>query len=265
MKREKFLMANFQKWPSKLVSADIETVKAVTRRSVRFVAYSTRIPKYLSRARFKSEKDVLFVWIPKSAGTSIYNWLNEEIGMLKLKEPFAVRGGFPAKGPATFGHMDLVELMNKGWVDADYLETAFSFAIVRNPYSRARSLFTYLKKRYRLEHDFTAFLELVAQGVEPVGLYNSVGLSQANPQCRWIKNPVGSTLVDEFWKLEELETALPSIRSKTGASNAPGMLNKSSSRIVEMSARDIALIQDIYQEDFETFGYSSNPITGKGT
>lgn len=257
-------MANLQKWQAKLVSADLETAKAVARRSGRFVAYSTHVPRYLARARFKSQTDVVFIWIPKSAGTSIYNWLNEEIGMLKLKEPVAVRGGFPGKGPVTFGHMDLVELMNNGWVDPSYMERAFSFTIVRNPYSRARSLFKYLKKRKRVNEDFTGFLERVARGVEPVGLYNSACLSQANPQCRWTKNPDGSNLVDEFWKLEELEAALPNIRSKTGARNTPGMLNKSSGRSQDMSARDIALIQDIYQEDFETFGYSLDPQAEKG-
>ena len=246
-------------WYSKLVASDIETLKAIARRAGRLVMYTTRIPKHLARVRLTAQKDALFVWIPKSAGTSIYNWLHKEIGMLKLKEPFAVKGGFPGLGPATFGHMNLVELVNKGWIDTAYLDRAFCFAIVRNPYARAQSLYKYLKKRNRLDSDFTTFLEHVAKGVEPIGLYNSVGLSQANPQCRWVKGAGGKLLVDEFWKLEDLETAIPKIRYNTGAENAPRMLNKSAGQPVEMSSRDITLIRTIYEEDFDTFSYSLDP------
>mgnify|MGYP005987442615 CR=1 FL=1 len=255
-------MINVQKWHSKHVRADFGTTLAIAGQFGRSVEYSMRIPKFAACVRFKTRSDAMFVWVMKSAETSIYKSLNEKISLLKLKEPFAVRGGFLRRGPATFGQMDL---MNKGWVNADYLERAFSFAVVRNSYNRVQSLFTYLKKRNRVERDFTAFLATVAQSVEPAGIHNSLGISQANPQCRWVKNWDGSILVDEFWKLKELEIALPSIRGKAGASGAPAILTRSLGQPVEMPARAVALIQDIYQESFKIIGFSFDPMTAKRT
>ncbi|PKP85270.1 MAG: hypothetical protein CVT80_03535 [Alphaproteobacteria bacterium HGW-Alphaproteobacteria-2] len=239
--------------------ADMETVKAGIRRANRFAAYSSGLPRLINRFRARRSRDVLFIWVPKAAGTSIYNWLHAEIGMLKLKEPFAVRGGFPGRGPVTFGHMDVSLLIERGLVKETFVDHALCFALVRNPFSRAVSLYKYLHERRRVTGDLTDFLEVVAQGVEAVGLYNSVGLSQANPQCRWLFRRSGHLFPHKIWKVEELEQRIPEIRACIGVEHAPAFLNKSSGRVPELSGRDIDLIRSIYEEDFERLGYSVDP------
>lgn len=237
----------------------METIRAGIRRASRFVAYSSGVPRLLNRYRAGKSRDVLFIWVPKAAGTSVYNWLHAEMGMLKLKEPFAVRGGFPGRGPVTFGHMDVSLLIERGLVKEAFVKHALCFALVRNPFSRAVSLYNYLHERRRVTGDFTNFLEVVAQGIEPVGLYNSVGLSQANPQCRWLLRRDGDLLPGRIWKLEELEQRIPEIRACIGIENAPAFLNKSARSVQELTGRDTDLIRSIYHEDFERLGYSADP------
>lgn len=248
----------FDKW-RRLGSADVETAKAGLRRLYRFSVYSSRLPRQVNLLRTQGAQDVLFIWIPKAAGTSIYSWLKDEIGMLKLKEPFAVRGGFPGRGPVTFGHMDLSLLVNSGLVEESFVDRAFCFAIVRNPFARARSLFSYLRARGRVEGDLTDFLRNVAQGVEPLGLYNSRGLSQANPQCRWLLRADGRSYANAIWKLEELQEHMSRLRAALGAQGQPEVLNKSPDSSDRLAPRDVDLIRRIYREDFDTFGYSLDP------
>lgn len=246
----------------RLRTARIETVKAALRKASRFIAYSTHLPRAVNAKRSKSQPEILFVWIPKSAGTSMYAWLRDEIGMLKLKEPSAVRGGFAGSGPVTFGHMDINLLVQRGLVQNAYLDRAFKFAIARNPFSRALSLYSYLKRRNRVHGSFSDFLSTVAKGVEPLGLYNSRGLSQANPQTRWIKRVNGTLLIDRFWKLEDLAACTPDLRACLGANGEPPVLNRSRNApdaAELLRAQDVDLIRKIYRDDFEFFEYSDDP------
>lgn len=154
----------------------------------------------------KKGRDLVFIWIPKTAGTSIYNALNESFGMQKRKN-YKEFLSFPNKGAVTFGHIYYNDLRALGVVSDDYHDRAYKFCFVRNPYDRAVSLFNYLKKIKFIKNnlEFENFLDDVYLKRPSIGLFNTFGLSQTNPQCDWIFDDNNNLLVDEIFKLEEIE------------------------------------------------------------
>lgn len=169
------------------------------------------LKKYCS----KKSKDLIFIWIPKTGGTSIYNALNESFGMQKRKK-YQEFLSFPNKGAITFGHVYYNDLCFLGAVSKDYHCRAYKFCFVRNPYNYAVSLFNHLRKIQLIKNDvdFENFLDDVYLKRPSIGLFNTFGLSQTNPQCDWIFDDKGNLLVDEVFKLEEMENSLKTILDK---------------------------------------------------
>ena len=157
--------------------------------------------------------DAVFVWIPKSAGTSVYNSL-QKLGCPKLKTVNRIRRVFPQRGLVTFGHLDYNRLVTTGIVSKEFDRKAKKFTIVRDPYDRAISLYFYVMRRSKLFDNwhslpsFEDFLELIESGFyDKIGLFNVQGLSQANPQVAWTKN----ISFDTIGRIENL------VRSRDGA------------------------------------------------
>lgn len=205
--------------------------------------------------------DAVFIWIPKSAGTSLFNSL-EALGCVKCKELWRIPRAFPQKGLVTFGHMDYARLVEESHVSSEFDARAKKFAIVRNPYDRAASLYFYIRDRHRhfeLWHktpSFEEFLELVQSGFhERIGLYNNIGMSQANPQVSWTRN----VDLDVIGRVERMDEAVSSISALIGMEvPAAGWLNRTEKPTAAdlFDKRTRALVDRIYDEDFETFGYA---------
>lgn len=138
-------------------------------------------------AKIKEDSDLLFIWIPKAAGTTIFSALEDTTGMQKRKKPTSFLS-FPQKGAVTFGHVSYLSLLGIGAVSKRFHNSAYKFTVVRNPYERAVSLFNYFKQHGRIEQTvgFNSFLDAVALDRPPIGLYNVCGISQANPQADWV-------------------------------------------------------------------------------
>jgi hypothetical protein len=200
------------------------------------------------------QPDVVFIWIPKSAGTSIYN----AIGARKFKTTDRIKNRFCGRGIVTFGHMNYFELLNQGYLSEKFDKRAFKFVIVRDPYDRAVSLYEYLKSRKKHIHENESFLNFLQRlnknGIDPIGLYSSNGTSHCNPQIRWVEK----INIDFVGRFENLEQDLQSIKSKIELSTLT-IPRKNASRRKETSsyycteARE--LVEHIYREDFKFFSY----------
>jgi hypothetical protein len=216
----------------------------------------TGIPRRRESERLEGRRNAVFIWIPKTAGTSIWKAMDTP----KLKSLHLAKHRFTGSGPVTFCHMDYAQLVRDGYVSRAFDESAYKFTFVRNPYDRAVSLFYYMKRiRKRKVDPDISFLDFYRSfkenGFTPIGLYNRKGLSQCNPQVRWTEH----IKLDYIGKLETIDKDTALIMGALG-------LQYTSVEKMNVTAHpDYAhcycpeskqLIEDLYREDFETFEYA---------
>ncbi len=215
----------------------------------------TRIPYLQDKRRLGNRPNAVFIMVPKTAGNSVWSLLD----IPKLKSMHLAKHRFIGKGPVTFGHVDYAQLVTQGYVSKEFDESAYKFAFVRDPYSRAVSLYYYMKRiKKRKVSSNTTFLSflrtLQEKGCDPVGLYNVKGLSQCNPQVRWLEN----TRLDHVGKVETIDKDTQIILQNLGMkSQSVPQLNITShpdyTRCYCPESK--ALVEELYKEDFQAYSY----------
>lgn len=188
--------------------------------------------------------------------------MKRELGMIKLKYPTEFRQ-FGNSGAVTFGHVRYLSLLDAKYVSRTYHEEAFKFAVTRNPYQRAISLYNYLcATKVYMGNEFVQFLEDVRLWSVPVGMYNVLGLSHANPQVDWLIDPEGINLVDKLYRLEEIHIAIDDLRDRfnidersTFSKHNVTINKKGCIELLESNSEVIPLIREIYYKDFVLLGY----------
>lgn len=126
---------------------------------------------------------IIFVWIPKTAGTSICCGM--DIQKIKIGETTLVI----KKDIVTYGHGLLKDVVKEGYLSAKAYNDAFKFCFIRNPLDRFVSLYFYSKAAGRISGSFDVFCkEFVRMKIDPPGSYNERRLSQFNLQTCWIRD-----------------------------------------------------------------------------
>jgi hypothetical protein len=186
------------------------------------------------------------VHIPKTAGTTVIDWL----GLDHVFDTHAPAVTYRQADPALFGR-------------------AFKFAFIRNPWDRFASAFHHMKsgtdwpmqqawaKRYIGERDFASFVRRLRNP-----LFRQVVLSERFfwPQSFWITDSKGELLVDELYRFEELQLALSELAGRLGletegAIPARRKSNRRSSRNLYSDPELIDLVGRLYEDDAKRFGY----------
>lgn len=188
-------------------------------------------------------QNLLFIWIPKTAGTSLYSALKEKHNMSLYLDNFA---NFNNKGNASFGHLSPLELIKAGVIGQRYWQEARKFAVTRNPYDRFISLWKDMKRSSRILPDttLTQFAFACSQMENRPGLYNTKHYSQCAPQVSWLLPDV------KVLKFEEMDNWLPSF----GIDALPH-LNKGDENKDTMPVEAAQMIEKMYREDFAILNY----------
>jgi len=104
--------------------------------------------------------NILFIWIPKTAGTSMFN-IFQEYGCQKLTKEEKYKN-FNNQGFTTFGHMNIFDLISMNYISNEYFQNAYKIAFVRNPWDRLVSLYHYRKKnKYKITSKYDNFSDFV--------------------------------------------------------------------------------------------------------
>jgi hypothetical protein len=213
---------------------------------------------------FRKEKNVLFIWLPKTAGSSIYHALRktrykcrkllnaEKNGVIEL--PYS---DFTNKGAVTFSHTSIAALIRHGIMQQDFFESSFKFCFVRNPWDRLVSLFFYRQLDQEYENFRKFCLDFKDQEVEPIGLFNARLNSQFNDQVSWIINENGRLMVDLIGRFERLEEDFSKICRVLGVRNRLPHRNRSNHTNYReyYDKETIAIVRQRYKRDIEFFGY----------
>jgi len=116
--------------------------------------------------------------------------------------------------------MHYPSLIDKGFVERTYAANAFTFALVRNSWSRVVSLYHYLRGKpwgVAQETEFPEFVRLVADTQIPApGLYNVGGLSQCGSQLQWLRDADGREFVDYVSTYDMLDSAVAFVAHTLG-------------------------------------------------
>jgi hypothetical protein len=225
-----------------------------------------------------------FIHIPKSAGTSITQFLS------RLNCPFDLEIGGTVFGEDIQRAYKQRYNLRKHSTLAEARDTIamarppgdmFCFTFVRNPYTRLSSIFYFLRQwedydpdLLRIMKSFASFHEFVASGLfmrvpGPDNIFR--------PQSDWLKIDGQVSQDIHYFRIEEVARAIETIRHelvKRGADinlllnpfpQANRSQNNPSSNIIGLPGEAVASINNYYAEDFSTLGYRNASITPHGS
>ena len=200
------------------------------------------------------QKNVVFVHIPKTGGSSIDDWLFDFAGctrMLFSPQPLPDMTATPQH----ICYQTIVGLLGPQ-IAIDY-----SFAVVRNPFKRLESEY-----KYRLDLGLLAghanpeslFPEWVAYALDKARSTPHMLDNHLRPQSYFVAPEV------DIFKFEDgLNEASQAISQRLGLTGQllPAVPNTkiSKKRHLQWNANSIERVQQFYATDFTQFGYSAEP------
>jgi hypothetical protein len=182
----------------------------------------------------------LFIWIPKTSGTSIFEAMKVYHGMKLYLDDYHK---FENKGSVSFGHLDVSLLMQAGIISKDYWNSVRVFTVVRNPYDRFISLWSDFVRTSRVAPQTTPlqFAQALLNMPRNPGLKNAFGFSQCASQVKWILPGVMT------YRYEDREL-LPVHTEYLNSGNNDNWINYYDSELVSM-------VTELYRDDLILLNY----------
>lgn len=189
-------------------------------------------------------RNIIFIHIPKTAGVSITEALEAEGVWKRNAHHLAAR---PAPEVEPFQHLTLKQLTSL--LGVSYVKNAYVFSVVRNPFDRLVSYYTWMKARNKLTCSFDEFVQGDFDIPDPQIDY--LRLTRSGSVDRYLINQVGY--------YEHLNSLWRGLQKQIGTKRKLPWENKTTHRwygdyYKDSGTRDFVL--DFYAEDFETFGYN---------
>ncbi len=230
----------------------VEILKKIGRR--------TGYYKYLNAKKAEGQSNAVFLWIPKTAGTSVKTALQKH-NFLVLYNTDSVNFYFPQCGGVSFAHMSYLELLKQNYITPQFDATSFKFSFVRNPYDRAVSIYEYFIHLKRIEPSFTfmQFTELMKnKDYQYVGLASDENFSHCNKQSSYLFDSKGILIADYVGKVENINSDFKEICNHLNINENLEHLNKSTRKDLGHYYANEKIIKNVYEayeEDFDNFKY----------
>ena len=198
----------------------------------------------------KQAPRIIFNWIPKNAGTSIYKTFRPS-GMIKCKYNWQIKYALPSR-LITFGHFDLRTVYKNNDRYSEMIKNSDIVSILRDPVTRFASIYSHYERhgtfeKYVKKPSMEQVLNLIEDGFIPkIGYYHHHDLSMFNPQSEWIDLSLNNT----FLQFESLNSSILSEvfgRECRLLSRNVGNGNQK----VKFSPEIVARIQYLYRCDYE--------------
>lgn len=191
----------------------------------------------------KGNPKVVFVHIPKTAGTSIHR----AIGGNPIDKKMRMKKHYSAS--------EICELIGKkGW------EQAFKFAFVRNPWDRLLSQYRFRLRKGRIkEEKFRKSFKLWVYQELVMGRDALRNRPNLRPQVDWLKGPTGKIELDFVGRFESLGTDFLSVKQHLGLEGGLPHLEKGE-EIDYQTVYDqetATWVADYYSADIAEWGYQT--------
>lgn len=226
----------------------------------------------------------IFVHVPKAAGTSIERAFMEDLGLDMDNRHSLILGSGTNKslGPRRVSHLKAEEFVSQHYLSEDIFKSYFKFAFVRDPYDRLFS--TYKMLGYS---DFLSFEGFIRHKLNNLLKSKDYGFFLL-PAYQYLYSSDNKLLVDFVGKFENLNEDFKKVLNEIGLRNLnlkhynkhkesenrlnslikiPFKMSKNIKAIrhlsivkpkKELTETSKKIVLDIYNMDFETFGYTKN-------
>ncbi len=216
-------------------------------------------------------KPKLFIWIPKTAGTSLVKTFNIKELIFRTRYDKIV---YKNEDNITFGHASIKDILKKNIISQKQYDSFYKFTVVRNPYDRVVSLFFYrkLNNKYSFK-EWVRFLFKNKNNIAPLSHINvnpppkgyfknskpplDINYSQIeniwNPMCKWIPEDI-----DNIYYLEDLSKVKEIFDENITIKKLNSRNHKKYNEYYDDETRN--MIYEIYKDDFLRFNYSQNII-----
>lgn len=207
-------------------------------------------------------KKILFIHIPKNAGTSVERTVFSDFDFIDSFSDIDLYGYDETLG-VNLHHATLNQLIEFNFVSKRKLESYNTFAIVRNPYTRALSGYVWLMRDLKIEDTFENFL------LEK-GKFSSLSLKSQNKfvldhfysQSKFImiNNRIG---VKDILRFEKIDVDFHVYMQKIGFDyKISSHFKKNKINKFELmkylTKKNKEIIREKYKDDFENFDYDKN-------
>ncbi|TRZ44988.1 sulfotransferase family 2 domain-containing protein [Robertkochia solimangrovi] len=208
------------------------------------------------------EKQLIFVHIPKVAGTSIekaFNMYGDH-----FNSSFENAFGQYSHENETYAlqHISIFQLEKLGILQGDKLKKFYSFCFVRNPWDRAVSDFKWHRSVRNKNFKFRAYLKEALNITQQYEKNRTINYTNCHyvPQSWYIYDSEGVKGVDFIGKYESLEKDINFIMTQHKMEEV-SLTNSNQGKAIPyvfyfLDIRNIFLISKIYREDIKNFNYT---------
>lgn len=211
-----------------------------------FVEKKLGIPREIVTYRKPTDKETLYLKVRKIFSKIQHNVFNKKN---ELEKRF-LYGNFA--GAYNFQHASLSEIIEYRMLSKDELNESTLLAVHRNPVDRTVSIYKYWG--FYKFMSFEVFCKTYVS--RPDKIINNFGvLMHLKTQVSYVNNSLGYEKKINWLSFESIEADLTDFLHLNNI-KIDGKVNRSDDVAVDVSETARRIIENIYEEDFNYFGYS---------